>query len=556
MYVDIEITKLALAKRSGSGNTRSHKLFVKRIECNNLKCFEMFQILGDKSDVYVTLEWCGSKAETAVHFEAGNNPVFADELVLAPVNVTDNKLIVKVFDKNNLRPDVLIGETEVMLSEDTSLDTPITQDLFNSSSKERTGSLSLELCMVTSEEADKVLSLMLEKISSDQKMANKNIQKISAEVAQIMENGNKSMNNLTIFASELPKLAVTQNVISTAIENITTLAYQISSETGGNVQALNVIKEDQTQMNEQIQKISTIVTTTGDTLTTELPALTKTQNITNMEIQNIVELTDQYSFNQSLTTEALKKVQADQSLMSATLQKIKYMGTAAAAAYLGVNFTSINTSALTTNNISLDTSDNEKLLLIQENYAEPSREIPTLVVHRMECQNLKNVELIGKNDVYVVIEWYNKKHTTAVIKNAGQVAVFDTQIELIPAESSSVTSAADNNLHISVYEQNMLRFNKLIGKTVIHLADNVNPNIAVEADIYDRKEMKTGEIKLNVDFIRKSGGVNEPSMTVPVPQQPGVHATAAAAADSKDYSSILEAIQRDQSLLKDGEFIN
>lgn len=504
---------------------------MKRVECNNLQCFELLQSFGDKSDVYVTFEWCGTKAETTVQFEAGNNPVFEDELVLVPNNVTDNKLIVKVFDKNKMRADVLIGQAEIMMSYS---EEPVVAELFNPKTNKNTGNLTLQLFLVSSEEADQVVSLMLEKISSEQKAVSQTILNISNQITNIVETGNYSSSNLSILASELPKLVLSQNTTSTVIQNISSLTYQISSSTGVNADVLRTIKEDQIVLDEEIKKISSIVTNTDNNLTTELPKLVDTQNETALEVQK-------FGLNQTAATEALKKIQADQSFMSSTLNKLRTMGMTAAASYLGFNLSSVD--AIKDNNV--DKMDALKLQLIQQQVdeiAQSKYELPTLVVSYMECKRLKNVELFGKNDVYMVVEWYDKQYKTAVLNAAGQSAVYENLITLSPTENH--VSTYEHKLTISVYDRNVIRSDELIGKAVIQLSDSLNSIAIMEADIYDKKGVKSGAIKLNVVLTRPSHEANNNNGIVQNPSQ----VVTTTPAGSKDFSAILESIQKGKSL--------
>ena len=100
------------------------KLKVERIECNDLKNVELF---NDKNDVFVTLDWRGTKFKTIVNGEAGSATVFKEnDITIVPTSDTNYKsklnpgpdlLKVQVWDENKYRPHVLIGEAEINISQ-------------------------------------------------------------------------------------------------------------------------------------------------------------------------------------------------------------------------------------------------------------------------------------------------------------------------------------------------------------------------------------------------------------------------------------------------------
>ena len=94
-----------------------YPLLVKNISCMGLSNVE---ILGGKNDPYVLLSFGRLKEKTKVIEEAGTNASW--DLSQTPLKfdiseseIRETTLLVSVFDHNNIRSDVLIGEATVSL---------------------------------------------------------------------------------------------------------------------------------------------------------------------------------------------------------------------------------------------------------------------------------------------------------------------------------------------------------------------------------------------------------------------------------------------------------
>ena len=108
-----------------------YKLLTKKIECH------CGHLLG-KSDVFVILEWSGSKYKSNVKTEIASTIAIFEEkgMTLVPDNLPDNYILkVQVWETPKFRPHVMIGETEidiVSLSESPSIEKSFTSDLKDS----------------------------------------------------------------------------------------------------------------------------------------------------------------------------------------------------------------------------------------------------------------------------------------------------------------------------------------------------------------------------------------------------------------------------------------
>ena len=103
---------------SESVSTNKYRLVVKKIECKNLKnvqkrCFNFL----DKNEVFVTLDWSGSKFKTVVKHKAGSGAVYEEnEIIIVSSNnkyKPEDKLNVQVWDSNRFHKHMLIAWAEV-----------------------------------------------------------------------------------------------------------------------------------------------------------------------------------------------------------------------------------------------------------------------------------------------------------------------------------------------------------------------------------------------------------------------------------------------------------
>ena len=133
------------------------------------------------------------------------------------------------------------------------------------------------------------------------------------------------------------------------------------------------------------------------------------------------------------------------------------------------------------------------------------KELPFLtgILHlkSIKCYGLKNVETMGKNDPYIVLNFGAQNFTTAVAENAGQEAAFeylDFKINL------SEESLKFENMTVSVFDKNSIRNDVLIGTNSISLKNILsrqNQDTEISLDVLDEKGKISGKIVLFLKLI-------------------------------------------------------
>ena len=136
---------------------------------------------------------------------------------------------------------------------------------------------------------------------------------------------------------------------------------------------------------------------------------------------------------------------------------------------------------------------------------EPTTTCPPFVrgvlrVKRIKCTELKSVEMVGKNDPYVTLDFGTESCKTDPLDGAGGEALFDfldfkfqVQEDLLKFE----------NMTVKVFDKNSVRNDVLIGSSVFSLKNILlNANKKIETDIsliiHDEKGKKSGCVTLYV----------------------------------------------------------
>jgi Ca2+-dependent lipid-binding protein len=88
-------------------------------------------------------------------------------------------------------------------------------------------------------------------------------------------------------------------------------------------------------------------------------------------------------------------------------------------------------------------------------------------ISRVVCSNLSKVDLLGKNDPYVVFEISDQKCRTRHMDNAGADATFDNLDLAIWTDKSVIR---EQNMTVSVYDFNDVRADILIVSTRANLS--------------------------------------------------------------------------------------
>jgi hypothetical protein len=121
--------------------------------------------------------------------------------------------------------------------------------------------------------------------------------------------------------------------------------------------------------------------------------------------------------------------------------------------------------------------------------AEPK----VLKVLVLSCDKLKSMETFGSNDVYVVVEWNGYTYKTPVHDNAGASTDFTEEVTLTPV-SPDFTPV----LKISVFDDNAMRKDVLIGHANISNFASVQPMVDASYDILDADNRRSGAAHVRV----------------------------------------------------------
>ena len=115
-------------------------------------------------------------------------------------------------------------------------------------------------------------------------------------------------------------------------------------------------------------------------------------------------------------------------------------------------------------------------------------------VDRIECSDLKNVELMGENDPYVIVTYRGEQQTTEALDGAGESAVWDDLNYVFPTSNQLIDS---ESLDLQVFDQNDMRADTYIGSASFSLAScetMLGRTMELDAVIYDKKKKKVGKV--------------------------------------------------------------
>lgn len=123
----------------------------------------------------------------------------------------------------------------------------------------------------------------------------------------------------------------------------------------------------------------------------------------------------------------------------------------------------------------------------------------TLNVSCIQCSNLRNVELLGKNDPFVVLELGSSSIETEAIDNAGANAIFEDKNMMMECITENIL--IENELKVSVYDHNDLRAHVLIGAGQISLSSIFNTPLGIEVQmLVNLSPANSGTVKLWVSL--------------------------------------------------------
>jgi C2 domain len=119
----------------------------------------------------------------------------------------------------------------------------------------------------------------------------------------------------------------------------------------------------------------------------------------------------------------------------------------------------------------------------------------------IKCYGLKNVETMGKNDPYIVLNFGAQNFTTSVSENAGQEAVFEY---LDFKFNMSEESLKFENMTVSVFDKNSIRSDVLIGSNTVSLKNILsrqNQVTEISLEILDERGKISGKMVLFLKLI-------------------------------------------------------
>jgi hypothetical protein len=126
---------------------------------------------------------------------------------------------------------------------------------------------------------------------------------------------------------------------------------------------------------------------------------------------------------------------------------------------------------------------------------------PRLLISKIQAESMKSVELIGENDLYVVVSHKTTEFKTSVAEDSGANAVWGN-LDFI-FEPNSLEDLVASRLEISVFDKNSIRSDVLIGKGFYSLASVVgeemsDSSVSAEIEVVDKNNLVTGKVFIDV----------------------------------------------------------
>jgi C2 domain len=119
-----------------------------------------------------------------------------------------------------------------------------------------------------------------------------------------------------------------------------------------------------------------------------------------------------------------------------------------------------------------------------------------LLIKRIKCSELKNVELLGKNDPYVTLDFGAQNFKTDPLENAGSEALFDYLDIKFEVDEGILKY---ENMTVKVFDKNSARNDVIIGSSSFSLKNFLTQSdkeIDIPVDIEDEKGKRMGHITL------------------------------------------------------------
>lgn len=465
-------------------------LTIKKIECTDLHNVEL---LG-KNDVYCLIDWSG-----VIHYKsrtqpnAGANAVYEDDnMLMTPPKIRVNELTsvlrVSVYDYNDFRPDVLIGKANIDISS-IQINTfeKFKFELFNLKGK-KTGAVTLELKV----ENRGMINAIDDFSEHDLYLLNSRESKAYASLTDIdySERSDlfpaKSMKDLFTFPLTTPVLHI-KSLECDNLKNVETFGskndvYVLFDWCGAKYRTYTQDNIGTKAIYEGDKDTKMFIQPSVATSTT-LKIAVFDENSTRADVLIGYSEVDMYAIEDSKPLVLTSNIYDFRHQLTGTLKLTVVINNGAAVRVI-------------------DTDEVENQYFVEGASSEakpvqfPLVEGP-LVMHikTIHCRNIKNVEMFGKNDLYVKINWGDYKMQTQVKNETGSEAIFDNPGMML-RPTCSANAGVNSIIRVRVLDQNTSSDVK-IGETEVNVAPLMWDKFkAIDFDILDKNNKNTGTVRI------------------------------------------------------------
>ena len=507
-------------------------LYIKRIECNDLKNVESF---GGKNDVFVIIEWGGKTYKTGVKEETGANAIFEEpNMIIKPDKIINYNLRVNVWDANSIKSNVHIGEAEVVMTDTLSTEKVYNADIFDGK-KNKTGSIKLTLLLQPPELlTPSIINPSSSSLNHNNKtdtaseLPNTNTSSNTKNDATIpVTSDNKSANanitsstaSISIPISNAALISTTSlgTAVGTAVGS-TTLVKNPSEVSGGPAGAAQ-ISDDLTLLFQKIQcsALKNVESFGGkndvymkllwngavlQTKVLEETGTTATFDDPNMMLQALGSIK-----NSKLNFEVWDKNNMTSDVMIGE-GEVLLDPLQPSDKPRHFEFDIFDKKKKKTGSVTTD-------ILISAPPKESLSDILTggfLKLQSVRVTDLINREIMGNQNAYCMVElptneWNRRTSTLNAKKNMILWDKLDYTIDIAEVLSERVRNASTFKLKVKIYDENTLRKDVLLGIVDVqldrYLTEYCDTPFEVLCDIYDDRDPSkvTGHVTLQFNFL-------------------------------------------------------
>lgn len=133
-----------------------------------------------------------------------------------------------------------------------------------------------------------------------------------------------------------------------------------------------------------------------------------------------------------------------------------------------------------------------------------------VLIKKIVCQNLSNVELLAKNDPFVQMQYGSTALSTDPLREAGRNATWE-DLEL--RFNATETALRFDLLDLKVFNDNKSRPSTFIGDTSFQLSkllDQVGTDVVMTAELRNKKDKKAGNIQITLSAYYVDSFSSEP----------------------------------------------